>query len=89
MKSWRGCASSALAHAQRDWASDASARDSGRVLYYANYTSEMRRAIYEDGVDVRGYFAWSLLDNFEWEMGYTERFGLVYTDFATQARHIT
>ena len=69
-----------------DEASDASAHDPGRVLYYANYTSEMRRAIYEDGVDVRGYFAWSLLDNFEWEMGYTERFGLVYTDFETQQR---
>ncbi|KAL1529113.1 hypothetical protein AB1Y20_000073 [Prymnesium parvum] len=61
--------------------------DPGRVLYYANYTSEVQRAINEDGVDVRGYFAWSLLDNFEWERGYSERFGLVYTDFHTQARH--
>ena len=60
--------------------------DPGRVYFYANYTSEMRRAIYEDGVDVRGYFAWSLLDNFEWERGYSERFGLVYTDFETQQR---
>uniref|UniRef100_A0A7S4B6U9 beta-glucosidase n=1 Tax=Chrysotila carterae TaxID=13221 RepID=A0A7S4B6U9_CHRCT len=61
--------------------------DPGRVLFYANYTSEMQRAINEDGVDVRGYFAWSLMDNFEWEMGYSERFGLVFTDYATQQRY--
>jgi beta-glucosidase len=61
--------------------------DDGRVLYYANYTGEVQRAIAEDGVNVRGYFAWSLMDNFEWERGFSERFGLVYTDFVTQARH--
>lgn len=44
----------------------AAVADSGRVAFYANYTSEMQRAINEDGVDVRGYFAWSLFDNFEW-----------------------
>ena len=61
--------------------------DDGRVLYYANYTSEMQRALQEDGVDLRGYFAWSLMDNFEWERGYSERFGLVYTEYATQRRY--
>jgi hypothetical protein len=60
---------------------DEAAVDDQRRMYYANYTAEMRRAIYEDGVDVRGYFAWSLLDNIEWERGYSERFGTVYTDY--------
>ena len=57
------------------------ANDTDRVDYYANYTSEVRRAIEEDGVDVRGYFGWSLLDNYEWEMGYVERFGITFVDY--------
>jgi beta-glucosidase len=40
------------------------------------------------GVDLRGYFAWSLLDNFEWAYGYSQRFGLVHVDYATQQRTI-
>ena len=44
------------------------------------------RAVNEDGVNVLGYFAWSFLDNFEWERGYNERFGLVFVDFDTQQR---
>ncbi len=46
------------------------------------YLLALRRAI-DSGVDVRGYFHWSLLDNFEWSEGYNERFGLIYLDYAT------
>lgn len=55
--------------------------DQARVVYYANYTSEMYKAIFKDGVHVLGYFAWSLMDNFEWDQGYTERFGATFTEY--------
>lgn len=50
-----------------------------------NYLREMHDAI-TDGVPIDGYFLWSFMDNFEWEDGYNRRFGIVYTDFATQQR---
>lgn len=56
--------------------------DHGRSAYYANYTSSVLSAIEEDGVNVKGYYAWSLMDNFEWERGFTERFGVVFNDFS-------
>ena len=56
-----------------------------RVVYYRDHLRAVRRAI-DAGVDVRGYFAWSLLDNFEWSHGYSKRFGLIHVDFATQRR---
>ena len=59
--------------------------DVERVAYLTAHFGETLAAI-EAGVDVRGYFVWSLLDNFEWADGYSRRFGLVWVDFATQAR---
>jgi beta-glucosidase/6-phospho-beta-glucosidase/beta-galactosidase len=60
--------------------------DTDRVLFYANTTSEILKAINEDGVNVRGYFAWSMMDNYEWEYGYYERFGITHVDFDTLER---
>uniref|UniRef100_A0A3Q3L4L9 Cytosolic beta-glucosidase n=1 Tax=Mastacembelus armatus TaxID=205130 RepID=A0A3Q3L4L9_9TELE len=54
--------------------------DDWRIQYYKDYINEMLKAI-KDGVNVKGYTAWSLLDKFEWDEGYSERFGLYYVDF--------
>jgi beta-glucosidase len=59
--------------------------DTDRVMYLRNYVGQLQRAV-ADGVPVRGYFLWSLLDNYEWADGYSKRFGIVYVDFATQKR---
>lgn len=59
--------------------------DTTRVDFYSGYLSAVHDAL-EDGVDVRGYFLWSLLDNFEWAYGYEKRFGLHYVDYGTQKR---
>ncbi|KAI1888517.1 hypothetical protein AGOR_G00185980 [Albula goreensis] len=56
--------------------------DSQRSGFYRDTLLEVCKAIREDGVDVRGYFAWSLLDNFEWADGFSVRFGLFHVDFA-------
>ena len=62
-------------------------RDGARIDYLFGHLDAVWRAI-GDGVPVQGYFAWSLIDNFEWSNGYSSRFGLVYVDFATQMRTI-
>ena len=59
--------------------------DPARISYIQRHLLELRKAI-SLGVPVRGYFAWSLLDNFEWGYGYSKRFGLVYVDYPTQKR---
>jgi beta-glucosidase len=61
--------------------------DTRRVEYYQRALAGLKRAI-DDGVDVRGYIAWSLLDNFEWQSGYTPKYGLVAVDLKTQKRTI-
>ncbi|HUG11788.1 MAG TPA: GH1 family beta-glucosidase [Opitutaceae bacterium] len=59
--------------------------DLNRREFLRAYLRELQRAIH-DGVPVRGYFVWTLMDNFEWEDGYERRFGIVHVDFATQVR---
>jgi beta-glucosidase len=62
-------------------------RDGRRIEYHRQYLAALARAISE-GADVRGYHAWTLMDNFEWADGYSQRFGLAYVDFKTQNRTI-
>ena len=61
--------------------------DERRVSFHERYVAQVARAI-DAGADVRGYYAWSLYDNFEWGMGYSQRFGMVHVDFETQRRTI-
>ncbi len=58
-----------------------------RVEYLRQHLRAVGEAI-DSGVDVRGYFAWSLLDNLEWSLGYAKRFGIVHVDFATLERTV-
>jgi beta-glucosidase len=60
--------------------------DTDRISFLRNYLSQLQRAISEN-VPVKGYFYWSLMDNFEWTSGYGVRFGLYYVDFKTQKRY--
>jgi len=69
-----------------DWVSmDGKVHDPQRIDFLHRYLLELRRAV-ADGVDVKGYFQWSLLDNLEWHEGYKYRMGLVHVDFETQKR---
>ena len=64
---------------------DSRVRDERRIRFLQNHIAQVHRAI-EDGIPVKGYFHWSLMDNFEWNLGYAQRFGLVYVDWKTQKR---
>ena len=59
--------------------------DVDRIMYLRNHLTHLHRAVTED-YPVKGYFLWSLLDNFEWADGYSKRFGIHYVDFKTQKR---
>ena len=59
--------------------------DYSSIDYIRRYLKELERAI-DEGIDVRGYFYWSFMDNFEWTEGYSKRFGLVYVDYKTLER---
>lgn len=63
---------------------DGKVHDPDRIDFLARYLKELKKTAEE--IDLRGYFQWSLMDNFEWSNGYAERFGLIYTDYRTQER---
>ncbi|MEV1025994.1 GH1 family beta-glucosidase [Streptomyces sp. NPDC050264] len=66
-------------------AEDGAVHDADRVSYLHDHLTALRAAM-DKGVDVRGYYVWSLLDNFEWALGYAKRFGIVRVDYTTQQR---
>ena len=59
--------------------------DQERISFYKRHLKEIMNLL-NRGVLLKGFFAWSLLDNFEWAFGYSKRFGLIYVDFKTQKR---
>lgn len=61
--------------------------DDNRIDFIYSYLAEVHKAI-QEGVHVAGYFVWTLMDNFEWALGFSKKFGLVYVDFSTQKRTI-
>lgn len=66
---------------------DGKVHDNARILYLQKHLKQLLRFMKDDG-NIKGYYAWSLIDNFEWALGYSKRFGLVYVDFETQERVI-
>ena len=71
----------------KDELKDGVINDKERIAYFRDHLKAVLKAK-KEGVNVKGYFAWTLMDNFEWSEGFTTRFGLVHTDFKTQLRTI-
>lgn len=61
-------------------------KDAKRIRYHHDYLSSLQAAIKEDGCNVKGYFVWSLLDNWEWAAGYSSRFGLYFVDYGDKLK---
>ena len=70
-----------LEHLHREWAIE-----TGLIERVYQHDRGVTQTLIEQGVDLRGYFYWSLMDNLEWAEGYAKRFGLVHVDFETQRR---
>lgn len=66
---------------------DGKVHDPQRIDFYEKYLTGLKKAV-DEGVDVRGYFTWSLMDNFEWDSGYDPRFGLVYIDYINNCNRV-
>ena len=66
-------------------APDGRVHDPARIRYLSDHLAQVRLAM-EEGVPVKGYFVWSVLDNFEWDLGYQMRFGLIHVDYESQNR---
>ena len=64
---------------------DGKIHDLQRISFYKRYLSQVLKAK-NDGANIKGYFAWTFIDNFEWAEGFRPRFGMVYNDFKTQHR---
>ncbi|KAJ3538692.1 hypothetical protein NM208_g5797 [Fusarium decemcellulare] len=71
---------------ESDMTVDEAVDDQFRIRYFGLYLDAISRAIYEDGVEVAGYYAWSLMDNYEWSLGYGPRFGITHVDYKTLVR---
>ncbi|KAF6758049.1 beta-glucosidase [Ephemerocybe angulata] len=72
---------------ENDMPVEEAVKDYDRIHYFQGTTKALLDAINVDDVDIRSYFPWSLLDNFEWADGYTTRFGITYVDYETQKRY--
>ena len=71
-----------------DWVDEKGAvQDPQRIQFLQAYLKQFQKAAHEK-IPVKGYFLWSLMDNFEWEQGYEERFGIIHVDFETQERRL-